>query len=112
VIRCGERAVYRAALQAPGFSGKIKTAFVERLNLTLRELIAPLSRRTWSIADDIPTLWRHVGMGRVYTHFCRPHESLTHRSRRGRFRYALIPVWRIIPSFVMPVPARGGISNQ
>jgi hypothetical protein len=78
------RAVYRAALQALSFSGRVETAFVERLNLTLRELIAPLSRRSWSIADDIPTLWRHVG---VYYHFCRPHESLTHRSRCGRFRY-------------------------
>lgn len=87
VMRCGQRAVYRAAVQALGFSGKVETAFVERLNLTLRELIAPLSRRTWSIGDDIPTLWRHVGLGRVYYHFCRPHESLTDSSRRGRFRY-------------------------
>jgi len=28
------------------------TAYVERVNLTLREHIAPLSRRTWSLAQD------------------------------------------------------------
>lgn len=86
-MRCGQRAAYRAALLALGFSGKIETAFIERLNLTLRELIAPLSRRTWSIADDIPALARHLGLGRVYYHFCRPHQSLNDHTKRGRFRY-------------------------
>jgi hypothetical protein len=66
VMRCGDRAVFRAALQALGFSGRVETASVERLNLTLCELIAPLSRRTWSIADDISTLRRHAGLARCY----------------------------------------------
>jgi IS1 family transposase len=85
-LRCGNRETYRATLQALGFSGLIETAFIERLNLTLRELIAPLSRRTWSIADNPQTLALHVGLGRVYYHFCRPHESLEDLRKSGRFR--------------------------
>lgn len=47
-IRCGTRRQWQRALLALDFSGKVQTAFIERLNLTLRELMAPLSRRTWS----------------------------------------------------------------
>ena len=86
VVRCGEPGVYRAVLQAMGGSGRVETAFVERLNLTLREQIAPLSRRSWSIADHPESLARHVALGRVYYHFCRPHQSLEDRRKRGRFR--------------------------
>jgi transposase InsO family protein len=55
----------------------VQTAFVERANLTLRELIAPLSRRTWSIAYDRHHLRLHSQWGLAYYHFCRPHQSLT-----------------------------------
>jgi len=47
------------------------TAYVERVNLTLREHIAPLSRRTWSLASDLHALWLHIEWGRAYYHFCR-----------------------------------------
>ena len=86
VLRCGSRDAYRAALQALGFSGLVETAFVERLNLTLRELVAPLSRRTWSIADSPLTLTRHLQLGRVYYHFCRTHQSLSIPLKHGRYR--------------------------
>jgi len=52
------------------------TAYVERVNLTLREHIAPLSRRTWSLARDQHTLCRHIEWCRAYYHFCRYHQSL------------------------------------
>jgi IS1 family transposase len=77
IIRLGSRYLIRTGLQALAFTGKVQTAFVERANLTLRELIAPLSRRTWSIAYDTHHLRLHVHWGLAYYHFCRPHQSLT-----------------------------------
>jgi len=86
-IRLGSRRTYRDTLQAEGFTGKIETAYVERINLTLRELIAPLSRRTWSLAHDDRTLNLHVGWGRAYYHFARTHHSLRQLDARGRYRH-------------------------
>ncbi len=40
------------------------TAFVERVNLTLREHVPPLSRRTWSLARDEHTLQLYIEWGR------------------------------------------------
>jgi hypothetical protein len=64
-------------LKTLALSGLVQTAFVERANLTLRELTAPLSRRTWSIAYDRHHLHLHIQWGLAYYHFCRPHQSLT-----------------------------------
>jgi IS1 family transposase len=86
-IRLGSRFVYRETLIALGFTGKVETAYIERINLTLRELIAPLSRRTWSLAHDEYALGLHVGWGRVYYHFVRNHHSLRRKDARGRYRH-------------------------
>jgi hypothetical protein len=43
----------RAELRALRLTGRIMTSYVERVNLTLREHLAPLSRRTWSLARDM-----------------------------------------------------------
>lgn len=85
-IRLGTRLLYRQTLQALGFTGKVETAYVERQNLTLRELIAPLSRRTWSLANNEYTLGLHIGWGRVYYHFARHHHSLRLPDALGRYR--------------------------
>jgi transposase-like protein len=56
--------------------GVINTAYIERLNATLRERLAPLARRCRALARHTLTL--HEGMflvGTVYN-FCTPHESL------------------------------------
>jgi hypothetical protein len=56
--------------------GVINTAYIERLNATFRERLAPLARRCRALARHTLTL-RH-GMyliGTVYN-FCTPHESL------------------------------------
>jgi IS1 family transposase len=50
---CGQRADLEAALQGIGLTGKIQTAYIERLNLTLRHLVAALSRRTWALAHTV-----------------------------------------------------------
>jgi hypothetical protein len=54
----------------------INTAYIERLNATFRERLAPLARRCRALARQ--TLTRHEGMflvGTVYN-FCTPHASL------------------------------------
>jgi transposase-like protein len=56
--------------------GVINTAYIERLNATFRERLAPLARRCRALARQTRTL--HEGMfvvGTVYN-FCTPHESL------------------------------------
>ena len=59
-MRCGTRAALRTALQGLGLSGTLNTAFVERLNLTIRQSVAALIRRTWATMQDAPQLLLHV----------------------------------------------------
>jgi transposase-like protein len=57
--------------------GMINTAYIERLNATFRERLAPLARRCRALARHTLTL--HEGMfvvGTVYN-FCTPHASLS-----------------------------------
>jgi hypothetical protein len=57
--------------------GVSNTAYIERLNATFRERLAPLARRCRALARHTMTL--HEGMflvGTVYN-FCTPHESLS-----------------------------------
>jgi hypothetical protein len=61
--------------------GVINTAYIERLNATFREHLAPLARRGRALARHTMTL--HEGMflvGTVYN-FCTPHESLHHAQK-------------------------------
>jgi hypothetical protein len=64
------------ALRALGLSGRVNTAFVERVNLTLRQGVAALTRRTWATARTVPGLARQVAWWRAYYHFVRPHHRL------------------------------------
>jgi hypothetical protein len=76
IVRCGTREALQSALRGLGLSGKLNTAFVERLNLTLRQSVASLIRRTWSTLQDAPQLLLQLEWWRGYYHFVRPHESL------------------------------------
>jgi hypothetical protein len=80
---CGSRSAFRAAMRLRGWSGKLQTAFVERVNLTARQSIAALSRRTWATAQTVAGLSRQVEWWRAYYHFTVPHRSLR---RHGRAR--------------------------
>jgi transposase-like protein len=66
IMRCGTRVALRAALMGLGLSGKLNTAFLERVTVTLRQSVAALARRTWSTLQDAPHLllqlewWRAV----------------------------------------------------
>jgi hypothetical protein len=113
IIRLCSRQLIRSGLKALSLSGLVQTAFVERANLTLRELIAPLSRRTWSIAYDRHHLQLHIQWGLAYYHFCRPHRSLTTPIRgpsRRRYRTPVMATnlvrkrWSVRDLLQLPVP--------
>jgi hypothetical protein len=76
VMRLGTEAALKAALQGLGLSGKLNTAFIERVNLTVRHGVAALARRTWATSQQAPQLLAHLEWWRAYYHFVRPHESL------------------------------------
>jgi IS1 family transposase len=116
IIRLGVRDVIRTTLQKLGFTGTVQTAYIERSNLTLREHVAPLSRRTWSLAHDRHHLWLHIQWGLTYYHFVRPHQSLAVRIRSpGQPRYRTPAMaagltrkrWTVAELLMMPVPEYG-----
>jgi IS1 family transposase/transposase-like protein len=76
VMRLGTEATLKASLQGLGFSGRLNTAFIERVNLTVRHGIAALARRTWATAQQSPHLLAYLEWWRAYYHFVRPHASL------------------------------------
>jgi transposase InsO family protein len=76
LMHSGTREALGVALRGLGLSGKLNTAFVERVNLTLRQSVAALIRRSWSTMQQAPQLLLHLEWWRGYYHFVRPHESL------------------------------------
>jgi transposase InsO family protein len=86
VLRCSPREAIGSALRGLGLSGKLTTAFVERLNLTLRQMVAALRGQTWSTMQEAPQLLLHLEWWRAYEHFVRPHESLGVRLEQPRAR--------------------------
>ncbi len=76
VMRLGTQADLMVALQKLGLSGRLNTAFIERVNLTVRHGVAALARRTWATAQQSPHLLAHLEWWRAYYHFVRPHHSL------------------------------------
>ena len=75
-------------LKSVGLSGLIQTAFLERVNLTIRQSVAPLRRKTWSLAQSEPAWLRHVEGWRLYDHFVRDPSSLRTPvpGLKGRYR--------------------------
>ena len=115
IIRLGTRDIIRGVLLGLELSGLVQTSFVERANLTLRELIAPLSRRTWSLAYDQQHLWLHIQWGLVYYHLVRAHQSLQVQVRgpsRHRYRTPAMAAgltnrrWSVADILLLPLPER------
>jgi IS1 family transposase len=75
-----------------GLSGRINTAFVERLNLTIRQGVCLLVRRTWGRGKYSPELNLHLQWWRGYYHFVRYHASL-----RVEFTQPIVRQGRQIP---------------
>jgi len=76
VMRLETSAAFTAALQGLGLTGRLNTAFIERVNLTVRHGVAALARRTWATSQQVSQLLAHLEWWRAYYHFVRPHESL------------------------------------
>ena len=83
---CGTRAQWTERLQSLGLSSQIQTAFIERLNLTLRHLVAALRRRTWALAHTGQGLRWRVALAAGYYNFCRPHQALRVPLGAGSYR--------------------------
>jgi IS1 family transposase len=75
-ILWGEEGSYRERLKSARLSGRINTSFVERVNLTIRQCVSKLTRRTWGPAHSVSELLDHAEWWRSYYHFVRYHESL------------------------------------
>jgi IS1 family transposase len=52
----------RAQLQTQGFSDIIQTAFIERLNLSVRHGIAALAHRSWATCCRHDRLHPHIAL--------------------------------------------------
>lgn len=70
-MRLGTEDALKVALQGLGLSGRLNTAYIERVNLTIRHGIAALARRTWATAKSAPHLLAHLECWRAYYHGCR-----------------------------------------
>jgi IS1 family transposase len=55
---------------------KINTAFVERLNLDIRQRVAAVGRRVNTLCQGADGLRQQLGVYQVYYNFCLPHSSL------------------------------------
>src|SRR5258708_40145127 len=75
-MRLGTSAALKVALQGLGLSGRLNTAFIERVNLTVRHGVAALARPTWATGKPAPQLSVPLEWWRAYYHFVRPHASL------------------------------------
>ncbi len=60
VMRLGTEDALKAVLQGLGLSGRLNTAFIERVNLTVRHGVAALARRTWATAQQSSHLLAHL----------------------------------------------------
>jgi transposase InsO family protein len=54
----------------------IQTAFIARVNLTIRQGVSLLTRRTWSLPQTDYHLLNHVEWWRGYYHWICPHQTL------------------------------------
>ena len=67
---------FEEALRNLEDSSTLNTSFIERLNLTIRQSLAYLSRRTLSHARSKEKLKDHLELVRCHYNFVRPHGAL------------------------------------
>jgi len=60
------------------YGWQINTAFVERLNLSLRQHVAAIGRRVSTLCKGEDGVRQQLGLYHVYYNFCLPHASLRH----------------------------------
>ena len=57
---------------------QINTAFIERLNLTIRQHVAAVGRRVSTLCKGEDGIQQQLALYHVYYNFCLPHASLRH----------------------------------
>jgi hypothetical protein len=73
-VICGTKAAVAQVLAACG--RQINTAFVERLNLSLRQRVAAIGRRSATLCKSEEGLRQQLTLFQVYHNFVLPHASL------------------------------------
>ncbi len=63
-------------LKASGCGSQINTAYVERNNLTMRQNVGRLVRKTLSFSKNVHYLQRHIALEDAVYNFVKPHRSL------------------------------------
>jgi hypothetical protein len=82
VIEVSQRVVYgsletiEAILEQSGVGQVINTAFIERLNLSIRQGVAALGRKVISLAKTDRGLRDQLSLWRAYYNFSLPHSAL------------------------------------
>lgn len=82
VVRVTHRVVYgtweqvTALIQHSGVGQVINTAFIERLNLSIRQHVAALGRKVIAVAKSEAGLKDQLMLWRAYYNFCLPHAAL------------------------------------
>jgi hypothetical protein len=56
----GQAPLLRSRGLGLGLSGRLNTALIEQVNLTVRHGVAALARRTWAKAQLVPRLLAHL----------------------------------------------------
>ena len=113
----GKRKDWNARMASHGFSPLIQTAFIERVNLTLRRGVSALMRKTWALVHSPERLLLHVEWWRAYYHFVRPHESLAvivpglrrvHRRTPAQAAGLASRIWSIQDVLTLPLAGEAG----
>jgi hypothetical protein len=63
-------------LKTSGCGSQINTAYVERNNLTMRQNVGRLVRKTLSFSKNVHYLQRHIALEDAVYNFVKPHRSL------------------------------------
>jgi IS1 transposase len=77
-------------LKADGCGSAVNTAYVERNNLTMRQNVGRLVRKTLSFSKKVHYLRRHIALEDAVYNFVKPHRSLrqpTHDSQNKRRKW-------------------------
>jgi IS1 family transposase len=75
-VVCGTLEAVQQVLAAHGW--QIQTAFIERLNRTIRQHVAAMGRRVSTLCKGEDGVRQQLALYHVYSNFCLPHTSLRH----------------------------------
>jgi hypothetical protein len=108
LLRLGTEADLTIALQRLGFSGRLNTAFMERVNLTVRHGVAWLARRTWATVKPAPQLLVHLGTVASLLSLC----ASLYNATSGP-RVAMSARWQADGAALLaPYPSNGSGKNE